>query len=796
MRFSVNWLKQWVATEATPEELGERLTNAGLEMDELALAAPAFTGVVVAEITACEAHPDADKLKLCQVSAGDDPVQIVCGAPNARVGLKAPLAQVGAELPGGFGIKKAKLRGVDSLGMLCSAKELGLNEDADGLLELPDDAPVGQDIRDYLDLDDHSIELDLTPNRADCLSIRGLARDVSAICDAGYRPPTIDKVAADSDSTFPVSIADTAGCPRYVGRVIEEIDPAAKTPLWMVEALRRSGIRAISPVVDVTNYVLLELGQPLHAFDRDRLEGEIVVRRAAAGETLVLLDEREVELSDRFLAITDRSGVVALAGVMGGLNTGVTEETRNIFLESAYFDPATIIGKARDIGLHTDASHRFERGVDPEGQVMAIERATQLLTAIVGGRPGPVTETVSADTLPQRSPVSLRLARLNRMLGSDLTVDDVSKILESLNMRFERPGSQDSNAVWSVLPPSQRFDIAIEEDLIEEVARIYGYNRLPLRTPEGEIPTPVLPERQVPLRQIQQAMCAAGYQEVVNYSFIDQPDLAGFEAEGEPYALANPLSGDMAIMRTTLLPGLLKSLSYNQRRQHARIRLFETGVVFSATDGAPAETLRLAAVAVGDALPEQWGQAGRPMDFYDLKGDLEALLDLRGGGQQVSFARSDCNWLHPGQSAELRIDGHKAGLLGLLHPRIQKTWGIRGEALVLELDLPPLMDRGLPKAGPVSRFPAIRRDLSLLVPENVPYSEIEQVISISSGDLLSNLVIFDVYSGQIVEKGYKNLSIGLILQDVSSTLKDETVDSVVDRVIAALRGQLNAKLRG
>lgn len=791
MKFSVAWLKKWVAVDVSVDELALALTNAGLEVDAVAPVAADFEQVIVAEITACEPHPDAGKLQVCQVDTGNETVQVVCGASNARAGLKAPLALVGAVLPGELQIGVAKLRGVESFGMLCSARELGLNDDASGLLELPGDVSPGTDLRQALELDDHTIELDLTPNRADCLSIRGIARDVCAIFSVDMRGIEISPVPAACDVRREIVLEDPDGCPRYAGRIIQGIDPSAPTPLWIVETLRRSGLRSIDPVVDITNFVMLELGQPMHAFDADTLHGDIIVRRGQKGETLCLLDGNEVALDDAFLLITDENSVLAIAGVMGGSATGVSKQTRNIFLESAFFNPTVIMGKARQLGLHTEASHRFERGVNPQRQEEAIERATELLLACCGGQAGPVSVAESSSHVPVNQQVRLRLTRLNRVLGSQLSETDVTPILERLDMDVSF-----DNGVWTARAPASRFDIAIEEDLIEEVARIHGYNRLPTHMPEGELPTPSIAERQIPLRQMRETLCGAGYQEVINYSFVDHNWLNVFDFEETAYPLANPLTADMDVMRTALIPGLMKSLAHNARRQRDRLRLFETGIVFAGGDAAPEESHRVAGAVCGTALPEQWGiRPAKAVDFYDLKGDVECLLALRGESKAV-FTTGMFPWLHPGQSAKLDIAGRYAGWLGAIHPGILKVLGLSGAVFAFELDIDVVAMRELPKARPVSKYPAIRRDLAFVVPASVNYLEIESCIRETAGDLLVNLLLFDLYSGQNVEKAYKSLAIGLILQDVSSTLLDKDVNSLVLRVVTALEKQLHAKLRG
>jgi len=791
MLFSVNWLKKWVDIDLPADELAGRLTASGLEVDTVEPVAGLFSDVVVAEITACGPHPDADKLQICTIDYGDsEPAQVVCGAPNARAGIRIPLAKVGAVIGDDFKIRKAKLRGVESFGMACSARELGLSDDHSGLLELPQDATLGTDLRDFLELDDHAIEVELTPNRADCLSIQGVAQDVSASCQVAYTPPQIEPAPATVTDTIEVTLEAAEDCPRYVGRVIRGIDPNAPTPLWMVEALRRSGIRSISATVDATNYVLMELGQPMHAFDLDQLQGDIHVRRGRAGETLVLLDGKEVGVDESLLAICDDAGPVALAGIMGGLDSGVTEKTSNILLESAYFKPSTISGKARDMGLHTDASHRFERGVDPRGQVKAIERITRLLIDIAGGAAGPLIHAVNEEFIPAQNKVGLRLERLNRVLGVELDEATVTRILTDLRMQ---PVWRDGT--WTVTAPSDRFDIEIEEDLIEEVARIFGYDNIPPALPAGELDPGIISESQVSLGNIQQALCAAGYTEAINYSFTSRDLLKRFSMDENVLPLANPLSADLEVMRTALLPGLMETLSRNLRRQQDRLRFFEAGTVFEQQDEL-IESSRIAAVACGSYAPEQWGIASRLVDFFDLKGDLESILSLRGETGEVEFRNSALAWLHPGQAATVSIDGIDIGWAGSVHPTILKQMDIKGPVLAFEIDFNLLSKREIPYTKEISRFPSIRRDLALLVPENISFAEIRRNVIDLSGDLLTNLVLFDLYSGQNVEKGYKSLAIGLILQNVSCTLTDEVVDSLVKNVVQGLEQRLDAQLRG
>jgi len=793
MKFSVNWLKQWVKLELSAGQLAERLTASGLEVDDLSPVAADFDGVVVAEIESCVPHPDADKLSLCMVNDGGAALlQIVCGAPNARAGIKVPLARVGARLGADFEIKKAKLRGVESNGMLCSARELGMSDDHSGLMELPANSEAGVNFRDWLALDDHSIEIDLTPNRADCLSIRGLARDVSASCASEFIEREIQPVVATSDSRFPIRLEDIASCPRYVGRVIENVNPAARTPLWMQESLRRSGIRSISPIVDVSNFVMLELGQPMHAFDRDKLDAEIIVRRGAAGEKLVLLDGTEVDVGEDVLAICDASGPVALAGIMGGEATAVSDQTCNILLESAWFNPAIIMGKARDYGMHTDASHRFERGVDSQGQTRAVERATQLILDICGGHAGPVLLAEFTEYLPAPDSVKLRLQRLNKLIGHEFQHQQVEQILTRLGMQLEYHAAEQA---WTVIAPSARVDIAIEEDLIEEVARIFGYDNIPLRMPSGEVQVGSAALHEVSLSQIRESLCAAAYQEAINYSFVDSRQLEAMFQAQDALPLANPLSGDLGVLRTTLLPGLLAALNRNLRRQHPRVRLFETGLAFLQGESL-LEIPRVAAVACGSALPEQWSADSRRTDYFDIKGDVERLLALRGGSGEIRFERLHAPWAHPGASASVYIDEQCIGWCGAVHPQVLKQLDISCEVFAFELDLQPLQQRAVQVAKPYSRFPSIRRDIAIWLPGQTTYAEVRSCILESAGELLQNLVVFDVYEDKKLKKDYKSLAIGLILQNVSSTLTDDVADPVVQQVISNLESRLSAELRG
>jgi phenylalanyl-tRNA synthetase beta chain len=792
MQFNVEWLKKWVAIDLEPEALADKLTAAGLEVDDIRGVAGEFSDVVVAEIEDCQPHPNADKLSLCAVNDGTgERLQIVCGAPNARPGIRVPLARVGAKIGPDFKIKRAKLRGVESFGMLCSAKELGLSDDHSGLLELPADAPLGTGLQDYLSLDDTVIEVDLTPNRADCLSIKGLARDVSASCEAEYTPEQIEPVPASNDARFPIRLESPEDCPRYAGRVIRGIDPNAKTPLWMAETLRRCGLRSISPTVDVTNWVLLELGQPMHAFDLDKLNDEIVVRRGRAGEKLVLLDESEVDLDEEVLAICDSEGPVAIAGIMGGLDSGVTAETKDILFESAYFNPATIMGKARAFGMHTDASHRFERGVDPRGQELAVERATQLLIEIAGGEPGPLLLAEDEACIPRNQPVRLRPERLNLVIGCDIPREATEAILQRLGMDLD--WQQDH---WVVTAPSARFDIEIEEDLIEEVARIYGYDVIPEAPVSGELAPGTSSGHRVSLARVREALCSAGYQEAINYSFVDRNQLESVHHNDQVLPLANPLSSDMDVMRTTLLPGLLTSLARNIRRQQPRVRLFETGVAFLQGD-AMNEVGRLAGMATGNAMPEQWGEPARAMDFFDIKGDIERLYAMKGdAGRPVFEPAPDMPWMHPGASARVSLDGKAVGWCGAVHPTALKAFEIKKSVFAFELDLENLLQREVPFTKIISRFPSVRRDLAMLVSNDISYAQVRECITTVAGPYLEKVTVFDVYQGNNLKEGYKSLAIGLIFNNVSSTLKDEDVDSVIETIVSELQQHLGAQLRG
>jgi phenylalanyl-tRNA synthetase beta chain len=792
MKFSENWLRELVEIKADRAALAHALTMAGLEVEALTPLGESLDGVVVAEIVGAEKHPEADRLQVCKVNTGSgEPLQIVCGAPNARVGIKVPLAKVGANLPGGIHIKAAKLRGVESFGMLCSAKELGIDNDASGLLELPSDAQVGKALADYLGLPDASIELKLTPNRPDCLGLVGLAHDVAALFGSNVKVPAQADAPVTGSARRGVRLEAGADAPRYLGRIIEGIDPKARTPLWLAERLRRAGLRPISAVVDVTNYVMLELGQPLHAFDNDKLEGDVIVRHARDGETLKLLDGSEVKLDRGFLLIADEKKSLAVAGVMGGYDSRVTDDTHNIFLESAHFAPAAIMGRARKLGMHTDASHRFERGVDPELPRRALERATELLLGIAGGKAGPVLVAENVGDLPTRTAVTLRRARLKRVLGVEVVDAEVARIFTALGMKVDNTADG-----WRITAPTSRFDIELEEDLIEEVARIYGYDNIPTHTPAGALALAAEPEARLNELAVREQLAARDYYEAVNLAFVSQSLLQTWGFDQDLVPLANPLSADLGVMRPSLLPGLISALNHNRARQQERVRLFEMGRTFAASNP-PVERPSLAIVASGNAQAEQWGEAGRPLDFYDLKGDLDALIAWGGEPQRWSVHADGLpGWLHPGRGARVARDGQTVGYLGALHPQLAKSLDLGPDVHVLELALDPLLDRRLPKAQAVPRFPAVRRDIAVDVPEQVSWSQIEHAVRGSLGAALVALRLFDRYSGKGVEAGRKSLAMGLILQDASRTLTDDDADRCVRNAVAALEVSCEAKLRG
>ncbi|HEY9255782.1 MAG TPA: phenylalanine--tRNA ligase subunit beta [Stenotrophomonas sp.] len=791
MKFSENWLRSHVPTDADRDALAATLTAIGLEVEEVTPLGGGLAQVVVARIVEAVRHPEADRLQVCQVDAGaGELLQIVCGAPNARPGLVAPLALVGAQI-GELKIKPAKLRGVESNGMLCSAKELGLDSDASGLFELPDDAPIGQPLVDYLGLPDASIEIKLTPNRADCFSVRGIAYDVAAACGSEVVAMEIAPVASASTRTLAVELQAGAEAPRFCGRVIEGIDPAARTPVWMAERLRRSGVRPVSLLVDITQYVMLELGQPMHAYDLDTLKGPIAARRARNGETLKLLDGRDVTLDATFLVIADADRAVGLAGLMGGFDTRVTEATRNVFLEAAHFQPAAIMGRGRKFGLHTDAGHRFERGVDPQLPPQAIELATRLVLDLAGGTPGPVTQAELVEHLPAAARIGLRRSRVARVLGLEIADGEIERILRALGMQVEATANG-----WQVTAPTRRFDIAIEEDLIEELARIHGYDRIPTTLPGGASRIAMPTETVLEEAAARAHLVSRDLQETINYAFVEAELLRKWQLQDALVALANPLSAELAVMRPALLPGLVAALGRNVARQAGRVRLFELGKTFapaSEAGAAPVETQRIAVAVCGDALALQWGEGARKVDFHDLKGDLASLAAASGAA--LEYRPSARPHGHPGRSADVYREGECIGWIGQVHPGLAKALEIDVDVFAFELALAPLAARALPRAGELSRFPSVRRDLAFLVPEQVAWSDLAASVRASIGPLLREIQLFDRYVGPGVEAGFKSLAMGLILQDNSRTLTDRDVEAVVADVVATVERDHRARIR-
>ena len=794
MKVPYSWLAEWVDVPWDARELGSRLTMAGFELEALDSAAPEFSGVVVAEILSAERHPQADKLQVCSVSMGQGaPLQIVCGASNARAGLKTALATVGAKLPGDLSIKAAKLRGAESFGMLASAKELGLAEASAGIVELPADAPVGKSVRDYLQLDDSVLELNVTPNRGDALSIIGIAREVAALAGAKLTGPKLDPVQARHRDKFAVHLDAPAGCPKFVGCIIRGVDNRAATPMWMRERLRRAGVRSISPVVDVTNYVLFELGQPMHAYDLAKLRGEVRVRMARSGEQITLLDGKTVQAESDVLLITDRDGPVGLAGIMGGERTAVGEDTTDVFLEVAYFTPDVIGGRARRWGMLTDASQRFERGVDPAGQEGATNRAVELITSIAGGHAGEVEVSQSREHLPVRRAVSVRRARVERLLG--VAVDDqrITGILKALQMSVA-PNSHG----WDVTPPSYRFDIGIEADLIEEVARIVGYQAIPEQDALAPQRFHQSPEERPDEQLYLETLATRGYQEAITFAFVDPalqrklfPGVAGLP-------LANPIASDMAVMRVSLWPGLLRAALENQHRQQDRIRLFEHGARFVPVDGTIREVDSLAGVAVGQRLPEQWGlprEVRVPVDFFDVKADLEALIAATGSAGSFRFEAAALPCLHPGRAARVLRAERAVGWIGELHPLLVRELDFTYTPVLFELDVDASLGVQKPEFREISRFPQVRRDLAIVVDEAVALSALSERVTLVASSLLRDLLFFDVYRGPGVEAGRKSVALGLIFQDISRTLTDDDVARLIAATVADLRVSLNARIR-
>ncbi len=800
MQFSEQWLRSLVNPPLSRDELAHLLTMAGLEVEEMRAAAPTFSQVVVARILSAEKHPDADKLKLCRVDVGQaslaGPLQIVCGAPNAAVGMRVPCALVGAQLPG-ISIKRAKVRGIESFGMLCSARELGLSEDHGGLLALDDDAPVGQDLREHLQLDDALITLKLTPNRADCLSLTGIAREVAALSGAALSLPEIKPVPAAHQQSRTVLLDAPDACPRYCGRIISGVDATAPTPGWIKRRLERSGIRSISALVDVTNYVMLELGQPLHAFDNENLRGAIHVRYPRPGEQLTLLNGQTVTPSADTALICDEfdgARALALAGIMGGAESGISAATRELFLESAFFSPRAVAGRARALGFSSDASYRYERGVDFELQRRAIERATQLILDICGGSPGPVVEAVSLQDLPARAPVKLRSARAARLLGIALAPAQVEKLLAGLDFPLRREGDD-----FIVSPPSHRFDIEIEEDLIEEIARLHGYDNIPSPVPRGQLAMRPLPEERRGAMLVRRLVAERDYQEVVNFSFVEAAWESDFCANAQPIALANPIASQMGVMRTSLIGGLAGTLAFNLKRRASRVRVFEIGRCFMRGDRSAQvpgyiQPLRLAALCAGPASNEQWGEPARNADFFDAKGDLEALFAPR----TLRFEKLEHPALHPGRSARVLVDGQAVGIIGELHPEWVQKYELavnHGAPVVFEIELAALTSQPLPRYREVSRFPTVVRDLALVLAIDQPLQPLLDALREAAPVIVRDIALFDVYHGKGIETKQKSLAFRIVMQDTEKTLADVEADEVVDVLIAVAVQKFGASVR-
>jgi len=790
MKVGLEWLREWVPLNADVGALAHQLTMAGFEVEGRSLAAPPFAGIVVGEILAAAPHPAADKLRVCEVLGRDgERLTIVCGAPNARAGIKVPLARIGARLPGGMAIKRAKLRGVESEGMLCSARELELGDSHEGLLELPAELATGTDLRAALDLDEVVFEINFTPNRGDALSVLGLARELAVLGEVPLAFPPMPAVAAASSERLPVHLAAPAACARFAGRVVRGVDPAAPTPWWMRERLRRAGLRSLGPLVDVTNYVMLELGQPMHAYDLRQLQERIDVRLARPGETLELLDGSRIELAPDMLVIADAVAPVGLAGIMGGAKSGIAADTRDVFLESAWFAPGAIAGRGRRFGVITDASQRFERGVDPTGQERALERASALLVAIAGGQPGPVEVTEAAGAVPAPAPIAIGWRSFRRLIGIEIPAARIESILRSLGMRVE-PAADG----LVVTPPSWRFDITQGADLVEEVARVYGYNEIPaIDAPMPQRPGAV-PEGRIPTARLALALVDRGYYEAINYTFVDPVLQRRLFPDAVALPLANPISAELAEMRVSLWPGLVKALGENLRRQQGRVRMFEHGAKFVMQGTELKEINTIAGIAWGPALPEQWGAAAVAADFYDIKADVEALLAACGAGE-FRFEAASLGCLHPGRTARILRGQTPCGWLGELHPELARGLELGAAPLLFELELDTVAAAALPRAQELSRFPAVRRDLAVVVQETLTFNQLRESVTVASSSLLRELTVFDVYRGQGIETGRKSVAFSLILQDKTKTLTDADVDAVMTAVRQRLQQDFQATFR-
>ena len=791
MKVSVNWLKELVDIRLPVDELAHLLTMAGLEVEEIAPVAAAFDHIVVAEVKNTAPHPNASKLRICEVDAGTGFIlQIVCGAPNVKPGMRVPCALVGAKLPG-LEIMQATLRGVESNGMLCSARELGLSDDHDGLLSLAVDAPVGQNIREYLELDDVYLTLKMTPNRGDCLSMIGIARDLAAMTGAALTLPVIATNPSTGDASRPISITAPGACGRYLGRIITHLDTRAATPGWMKRRLERAGFRSIAPLVDITNYLTLERGQPMHAFDNDKLQGGINVRFAYRGEEIKLLNEQNVVLQPDMLLIADDNGPLGMAGVMGGLQSMVTGATRDVFFESAHFDPAIIQGKTRTLGINSDAAYRFERGVDPDGARAAIEHATQLAIEICGTTQSAIGPVVDAPgRLTSHHAVHVRPARVNRLIGMDISIKEMIAILVRLQCAVA-----ETRSALLVTPPSYRFDLNIEEDFIEEIARVYGYDKVPAKPPVSSVRMMSTPESHRSRHSLHHLLADLGYQEVINYSFTPETWEADFAANAAPVRLSNPIASHMSVMRSNLIGGLVASLTHNLNHGEVRLKLFEIGRCFLADEPSlAAQPEKLAGIVYGARYPEQWGEGGQKgalADFHSVKGDLEILLH----GFAARFEKMSHPALHPGRSARIHIGGKAIGVVGELHPEWQQKYDLPSAPILFEVEVEAITRSRALSFKPFSRMQALRRDVALLVDDSV---EIQAMVDAVLGQKPGNIIefsLFDLYRGTNLQDGKKSVAFRIVMQDTERTLTDSEADSKVSDIVKVLHDDFGATLR-
>jgi len=791
VRIAESWLREWVDPDLGSEALGHQLTMLGHEVDGIEFQGQGISDIVIAEVVDCQPHPDADRLRVCKVSDGSGEIlDVVCGAPNARKGMKSPLARPGVTLPDGLKLRRSRIRGIVSNGMLCSATELGLGDESDGIIELPIDAPTGASLIDFLALPDAVFDLDLTPNRGDCFCVLGIARDVAALTGAPLKSAEVQPVAASVADVHPVELVEPAACPRFAGRVIRGLRIDARSPLWMTERLRRAGLRAISPVVDITNYVMLELGQPLHAYDAKHLSGPIRPRLARENEKVTLLDGKEIALNTDTLIIADDSGPIGMAGIMGGASTAVSDETTDVFFEAAFWPPDFMAGRARAYGMHTDASLRFERGVDPQGQARAVERATRLLLDVCGGEAGPLVVETAAAYLPKREAILLRSARLTRLLGLEVDSEVVKGILQRLDLEVEAAGDD-----WKVTPPGHRFDLAIEADLIEEVARIHGYDAIPETTAFAQAPLEPVTDTRVELERAAEILIARDYQEIMTYSFIDAEANKAFTGSDSELVLSNPMSSEMSVMRASLWPGMVAAAAANVARQQDRVRIFEASKSFHGSVAAHTEIVRIAGLITGPVAPEQWGCRNENADFFDIKADVEALLLLAANVDEIRFAPTNHAALQSGQAAEIRRNDDLIGVVGKLHPILARRYDLKRPVYVFELDAEKTLATAAPIARAISKFPSIRRDLAVIVDDEVSADDLVTAVASTHPDLIKGVRIFDIYKGAGIEAGRKSVAIGLILQETSRTLTDEDADVVMAATIKKLKDKFAAELR-